>query len=259
MNWNQLFIGTTLIELLMRIVFLLIGAIIMFVIFPMFGALTRIMYCRERDGRGMDLAVNREDEIGLETKNKLRFFKYGRSYTFTGFMNRVKNIFFGKEGTAYTWSLSGFSGVAKYEEQEVEEKYKDGRGKEKTRKVKKMVNIGTENAKIELEFDTLWDAIKFKLGDAFLRPFPKDKRDILMEDKLLVTVGLEPGLTPEGYSPATEQDIENKAKRDMANVLATGVRNSLVGGFIDRVPWIGMGVALGIVGAIALGWIPVGA
>jgi len=28
---------------------------------------------------------------------------------------------------------------------------------------------------------------------------------------------------------------------------------------IDKVPWIGMGVAIGLVGAMALGWIPVNA
>ena len=228
MNWVQLFIGTTLIELLMRIVFLLFGGIIMYVIFPMFGALTRILYCRERDGRGVDLPVKFEDEIRLDTKNNMRFFKHGRSYSFVGAMNRVRNIFFAKEGTAYTAKLLGFDGDS---------------------------NIPVE---VDLEFPTVWDAVKFKLGDNFLRPFPRDKRDILMEDRFLVTVDLAPGLTPQGYKPATEQDIDEKGDRDMARLLGSAAKMALHGGVLDKVPWIGMGVALGIVGAIALGWIPVG-
>jgi len=228
MNLIQLFLGTGLVELLMRIMFLLLGAIFMFILFPMFGAATRILYCRERDGRGMDLAVKLEDEVRLDTKNNIRFFKHGRSYAFTGMMNRLKSVFFAKEGTAYTAKLLGFSGTQE------------------------------KPTRIELEFPTVWEAVRLKLGDNWIRAWPEDKKKLLQDEKFLVTVDLEPGLTPEGYKPATEQDIADKGKRDMAKLLGEAAKLALHGGVIDKIPWIGMGVALGLVGAMALGWIPVG-
>lgn len=227
MNLIHLFIGTNLIELLMRIIFLLLGSIFMYILFPLLGSATRILYCRERDGRGSDLAVKVEDEIRLDTANNLRFFKHGRSYAFTGMMNRLKSVFFAKEGTAYTAKLMGFSGTE------------------------------DEPTQVVLEFPTVWEAVKLKLGDAFLRPFPEEQKKLLQDDKFLVTVDLEPGLTPAGYDPATEQDIADKGKRDMAKLLGEAAKMALHGGLIDKVPWIGFGVAVGLVGAMALGWIPV--
>lgn len=228
MDLIRLFLGAGLVELLMRILFLLLGGIFMYVLFPMFGAATRILYCRERDGRGMDLAVKLEDEVRLDTKNNIRFFKHGRSYAFTGVMNRLKSVFFAKEGTAYTAKLLGFSGTEE------------------------------EPTRIELKFPTVWEAVRLKLGDDFLRPFPEEQRKLLQDEQFLVTVDLEPGLTPSGYEPATEQDIADKGNRDMAKLLGEAAKMALHGGVMDKIPWIGVGVALGIVGAMALGWIPVG-
>ena len=36
----------------------------------------------------------------------------------------------------------------------------------------------------------------FRSGDEFLRPFPEEQKKLLQDDKFLVTVDLEPGLTP---------------------------------------------------------------
>lgn len=228
MDLIRLFLGAGLVELLMRILFLLLGGIFMYILFPMFGAATRILYCRERDGRGEELAVKLEDEVRLDTKSNLRFFKHGRSYSFTGIMNRLKVLFFAKEGTAYTAQLLGFSGTEE------------------------------EPTRIELKYPTVWEAVRHKLGDDFLRPFPEEQKKLLQDEQFLVTVDLEPGLTPEGYKPATEQDIADKGNRDMARLLGEAAKMALHGSLIDKVPWIGVGVAIGLVGAMALGWIPVG-
>ena len=228
MDLIQMFFGNNYIDLLMRFVFLILGVIFMYVFFPMFGSTTRILYCRERDGRGLDLAVKEEDEIRLDTKNDIRFFKHGRSYAFEGSMKRLISMFFAKEGTAYTARLMGFSGTDE------------------------------EPTKIELEFPTVWEAVKHKLGDEWVKQWPEKQKKLLQDDKFLVTVDLEPGLTPEGFEPATEQDIADKGKRDMAKLLGEAARNALHGGMIDKIPWIGVGVAVGLVGAMALGWIPVG-
>jgi len=223
----------------------------MYILFPMFGAATRILYCRERDGRGSDLAVKLEDEIRLDTANNIRFFKHGRSYSFTGMMNRLKVIYFGKEGTAYTAKLMGFSGKPRLDNPDAPEEGAAEGGDAEEGAAKK------GPTQITLDFPTVWEAVKYKLGDEFLRPFPEEQKKLLQDEKFLVTVDLEPGLTPEGYVPATEQDIADKGKRDMARLLGEAAKMALHGGFIDKIPWIGFGVAIGIVGCMALGWIPV--
>ena len=253
MNLIQIFLGANLVELLMRMVFLLLGSIFMYILFPLFGSATRILYCRERDGRGTDLAVKLEDEVRLDTANNVRFFKHGRSYAFTGMMNRLKSVFFAKEGTAYTAKLEGFSGHPRSYEAAAKLVMATEAAKEAL-----VVAAEAGPIQIDIEFPTVWEAVKFKLGDDFLRPFPEDKKKLLQDDKFLVTVDLEPGLTPEGYKPATEQDIADKGKRDMAKLLGESAKMALHGGMIDKVPWIGMGIAVGLVGAMALGWIPVG-
>jgi len=182
MDVIQLFLGANLVELLMRIVFLLLGGIFMYVLFPLFGSATRILYCRERDGRGQDLAVVVEDEVRLDTRNNIRFFKHGRSYAFTGIMNRLKSVFFAKEGTAYTAKLMGFSGSPRLDNPNDSE---EGDPEEDDAK--------EGPTQIVLEFPTVWEAVRLKLGDDFLRPFPEEQKKILQDEKFLVTVDLEPG------------------------------------------------------------------
>ncbi|MHA1829053.1 MAG: hypothetical protein ACTSX6_10460 [Candidatus Heimdallarchaeaceae archaeon] len=193
----------------------------------------QVLYIRERDGRGEEYDISKEDAVSLETKTNppLRFFKYGRSYVFKvrSALGKVKTFarFFGKEGTAYTWRLLGFSGTK-------------------------------ENpVKINLEFPSLEDAVKFRWGEEFYNTVPEEMKRKLQEDKVLVTVDLEPGIVPAGYQPITESVILNKADEDMASLIARGVKGAIKFGALNYIPWIGTGIAIGLA-LVGLGLIKLG-
>jgi hypothetical protein len=177
------------------------------------GHRNQVLYCRERDGRGFELPIEKEDALSLQTEDPdLRFYKYGRSYEFLGKLGRSFTRFFGKEGTAYTWKLEGFD--------------KDAN--------KKMV-----------EFDTLEEAVKFRWGPKFYEAVPKKQKQLLRDDKVLLTVNLEEGVTPKGYEPVTEETITLKADEDMAGVLATGLQGLTKTSISQWIFILGAGVGAG--------------
>jgi len=106
-------------NIVMALLFVVVGMLVGIVFVRYFlKPKNQILYCRERDGRGVELNVQDEDAISLETSSSppLRFFKFGRSYEYLR-RGRSFTRFFGKEGTAYTWRLQGFSTVpSKFEE-----------------------------------------------------------------------------------------------------------------------------------------------
>jgi hypothetical protein len=153
----------------------------------------------------MELNIDAEDAVSLETKSNppLRFFKYGRSYEFYGRLGRTFTRFLGKEGTAYTWRLQGFTKIKT-----------DNPGKE-------------EMQKIDVTFPTLEDAVKYRWGQEFYATVPEERQMELRDDKILLTVNLEPGIVPEGYEPITETTVRKKANEDMAALIAKSVANRL--------------------------------
>ena len=208
--------------LLFVVIGILIGVVIVrYVLKPK----NQILYCRERDGRGMELNVDKEDAISLETATKppLRFFKWGRAYEFIK-RGRAFTRFFGKEGTAYSWRLFGFSG-------------KKG-----------------NPVKTTLEFPTLEDAVKHKWGKTFYWEVPEKRKAQLRDDKVLVTVNLEPGIVPEGYEPITESVIKKKAYEDMAELFARSARGAIKKTVLDWMPWLLAGAGIMAIGSKLLGW-----
>lgn len=223
----------------------------------------QILYCREKDGRGLELNVDKEDAISLETKSspELRFFKYGRSYEFRK-RGRAFTRFFGKEGTAYTWLLQGFKKVAtKFEDKPVEVPVlnKEGlvildeKGHPVFKKVKEKVPIEWEEQQAKIEFPTLEDAVKFRWGD-FYDTVPDPRKVELREDKILLTVNLEPGIVPEGYEPITERTIKKKANEDMAELMARSLKGVIKTTIMDWLPWLLAGAGIMAVGSKVLGW-----
>lgn len=217
-------------NIVMILIFVLVGILIGVLVHRHFmKPKNQVLYCRERDGRGLEFNINEEGPFALETATNpaLRFWKWGRSYDFFK-RGRAYSRFFGKEGTAYTWVLEGFHRVAT-----------------KFKKVKKLIKEGTEETdfvpetedvkapiewadkEITVEFPTLEDAIKATVGEKEYEIFPDKLKDKFREDKVLVTVGLEPGITPEGYTAITETIIEREGDKDMANLIAKGVKGSL--------------------------------
>ena len=92
-------------------IFFCVGVIVA-IIFLRYGMRPKnqILYLRERDGRGLELDLSKEDAISFTTKSNppLRFFKFGRSYEFRR-RGRAYTRFLGKEGTAYTCRTEGFT------------------------------------------------------------------------------------------------------------------------------------------------------
>lgn len=192
---------TNIFNVLILTIFLAIGVLVGFLLVRYgIGHRNQILYCRERDGRGFELPIDKEDAISLETEDpNLRFFKWGRAYEFLGRLGRTFTRFFGKEGTAYSWRLEGFD----------KDEDEDGNPVEK---------------KKTLEFPTLEEAVRFRWGPEFYHTVPEKQKEKLREDKVHLTVNLEPGITPEGYEPITEQTIKRKANEDMAQLLAGGLQ-----------------------------------
>lgn len=187
-------------------------------------AKNQILYCRERDGRGMEINVSEEDATSLITNSNpvMRFFKWGRSYTFEK-RGRSFTRFFGKEGTGYIWRLMGFSNTKKNPKE------------------------------IDLEFDTLEAAVIHKWGEKKYADVPENLQEKLRENKMLVTVGLEPGITPKGYVPITESVIRKKSREDAKELIARGLKDAVSRDLFERLAYIGSGAGLVLIGMLLLG------
>lgn len=164
----------------------------------------------------MDLNIAEEDHISLETNTKppLRFYKHGRSYELRK-RGRPYTRFFGKEGTAYTWLLEG---------------HKKLRGEKKRVKVK---------------FKTLGDLVKSIWGKEFFATVPEERREELAENNVLLTVDLEPGITPKGNEPITESVILNKADEDAAQLWASSIKGAINEPIIKTLMYLGCGAGVG--------------
>jgi len=216
----------SLIGIVRLLFFISIGSCIGILLSIYLKGKNRIMYFREKDGRGQELPVEVEDHISCDTRSKppLRIFKYGRSYEFiVGKLKRKITTHLVKEGTAYSWTLLGHSNPHD----------------------------------IDLEFDTLEDAVRAKWGKRFYKGVPENQKRKLRDNKLLVTVGLEKGSTPEGYEPISEVDINYKGEQDMANIFARGAKAAIQGTTVQNLAWMGFGAAIALGIALFFGFIPV--
>jgi len=224
----------------------------------------QILYCRERDGRGLELSVAKEDAVSLETNSKpeLRFFKYGRSYEFRR-RGRAFTRFFGKEGTAYSWLLQGFKKVAtKFKEvkeqvpvlNEKGQAILDEKGYPVFKEEKKKVPIEFEEQKVEIPFENLEEVVRSRWGDEFYSEVPEPRKAELRDDRVLLTVNLEPGIVPEGYEPITESVIKKKANEDMAELMAHSLRGAVKKTVLDWLPWLLAGAGIMAVGSKLMGW-----
>lgn len=247
--------------------FLVLGAVIGILLRP--SPKNQVLYFRERDGRGHEYNIETEDAISVETVTdpSLRFFKWGRAYSFKAptRLNKLKTVnrFLGKEGSGYTWKLYGFDRIpSKYKtvekllvDSEGVPVYAEGTGEQMM--IKEEVPIEWESKTVECEFPSLEDAVKFRWGKDFYNTVPVERQEQLQDDKILVTVGLEPGLTPQDYKPVDEQMRWKVAEAKSAEVYASKVREQLKTPVLNYIPWIGAGVAIALIIAILLGWIQI--
>lgn len=199
------------------LIFLLVGVIIGIILYRL---LTRpqnqIIYCRERDGRALELNIAKEDHVSLETNTKppLRFFKFGRSYELRK-RGRPYTRHFGKEGTAFTWILEGHTKIK-------------GKLKQVTKRFK---NLG--------------DMVKSVWGQEFFATVPEERREQLAENNVLLTVNLEPGITPKGYEPITESVILDKADEDAARLWSASIKGAIQEPLMKVLIYLGCGAGIG--------------
>jgi len=201
--------------------FILIGILIGLVFKP--KAKDQVMKISEKDHRYVDFDVSQENAFSIECESKKgypmqRFLKHAASYTGVvgRFLKRSRTRFLGKVGTAYTWRpLVDIKGVF----------------------------IGT-----------LGKALRGVWGDDFYFTVPEDKRKELEESKVNVTVELEPGMTPEGYKPASEEDFKQEQDRQAAETWWKGKKIAEKGTWMQWMFIFMAGMGAMAIGSKLLGW-----
>jgi len=218
----------------------------------------QVLYCRESEARGDQLKVKKEDALSLESKNDLRFYKHGKGFVFNikKGLRKIKKItmHFAKESTAYTWFLLG-SGIEPTKWELKTFNKRDSEGKIQVIKKKVPISYKPSLKNLTLEFPTAEDLVKFKLGEEDYKNIPLSRQQKLRDNKVLVTVGLEPGYIPEGFEPVSEEMIWDKANERVMDVYSRKIKETLRSGVIDKIPWIGFGVGVALVAGLLMGWI----
>jgi len=202
-----------------------------------------VLYCRERDRRGMKIKVSEETAKALVCRSKKgplkRFFKVAGSYVFNE-GGKMVTRFFGKEGTAYTYKLEGSKNPKT--------------GKPLTEKdVVQCSNCG-ETQEVELpvievgfagkKLGSLKEALVNLWGNAFYSEIPKEQRDTIEENKVLVTVDLEEGLTPPGFDPIMEEDIDIEMDREAAKIFGKGLGSTTKQQLYQGMLWMSLGALI---------------
>jgi hypothetical protein len=200
------------------------GLIIGYVASTYLATSRRVMFVRERDRRGVQYSIKKEDHIKVITKGNppLRIYKYRGAYEFVAGMGRKVTTFFAKEGTAYNMAL---------ESGDVEVKQDLSKGE----------NFG-EIAKI------IW-------GEEFYKSVPEDRRRMLETKAITMTVNIESGITPIGYAPITEQNISADGNENMAAAVAKGVTKGMGIPWINYIFSIGCGTGITFAICLLMGWI----
>ena len=203
----------------MLLLFVLIGILIGLIYRP--RAKNECMKLLPRDKRFIDFKISHEDAFGFDCEPvkgfpPQRFIKLRPGFTgkIGKFLKRSITRFIGKEGSAYTWK--------------------------------------TESGPVQ--FGTLGKALRGLWGDKVYNQIPEKRRTELEESKINVTLDLEEGLTPEKFTPVSEEDIKTEQDRKAAETWWEGKKMAEKGKWSE---WIFIFVAGAGAMAIAskfLGW-----
>jgi len=131
----------------------------------------------------------------IKTKDNYRFMRNSVAYTLKRGAKTVI-VWLAKRGTAYTWMPT-------------------------------QPKNGEDGKPIYQRVGTLWDGLNSALGEDELKDIPADTLKKLVESKIFVTVDLEEGTTPAGFSAMSEQDVNTEANNDMASLIGYRIRNAL--------------------------------
>jgi len=204
-----------------------------------------VLYCRERDRRGQRLSIDEETAVSVTCRSKKspdkKFFKWGPSYVFNE-GGKMVTRFIGKEGTAYTWKPRQPTSNPEDLDEFSDEKTKEfqcnhcGGLLELELPIVRMGGVGEK-------LGSLADALKIVWEDEFLKEIPKDQLKQIEESKIFVTVDLEPGLTPEGYEPVAEEDIQSEQDREASKIFGKGLGATTKQQLYQGMLWMALGVA----------------
>lgn len=219
----DIFVGffSNIFNIIMLLIFLLVGVIIGIVVRPRWGNM--VMKLLPRDHRFLDFDIDEETAVTIECKEKKgfpphRFIKLRPGFVGKSgrFIKRSVTRYLGKEGTAYTWQ--------------------------------------TEQNKFTEIPGGLPTALKGLWGKEFYEEMPPEQKQQLEENKLLVTVDLDDGLTPEGYASVAEEDIKREEDRKAAETLWEGKKKQekglLVNQILAGIAGFGVACALMLIGIL---------
>lgn len=203
-----------------------------------------VLYLRERDRRGKRFNITEETATSIICRSKKghskRFFKWGASYVFNE-GGKMITRFLGKEGTAYTYKPQSTAPTAN----------PDTAPSEMTEEVQclhcgetfewdlPVVKVGIIGEKL----GSLKDALVNVLGKKFFSEIPEKQQKLVDESKILVSVELESGLTPIGYSPISEEEIDAESDREAAKIFGKGLGATVKAQLYQGMLWMALGVA----------------
>jgi len=164
-----------------------------------------VLYFAEMEKTGLQLKVLSDSPRMLKTEKNMRFLRNRVAYNFK-VGKRTITRYLGKRGTAYTFSLEGG-------------------------KVKKIGSI--------------YDAVVLLWGQDKVDKIKTEELKLLKDSQIFITVDLEKGITPEGYHPMSESDINTEANISMANLIGKAIRDELASSdFIKVLGLLGAGGCL---------------
>lgn len=212
-------IFTNLIVDVMFGIFLLTGIIIGVLLRPRQGNI--VLHLNSDEHRYQELNIETETAVSVECKPRKgsiqkRFFKYAPGFTGMAgrLVKRMRTLYLGKEGTAYTWCME-------------------------------------QEKKIE---STLENTLRTMWGSKFYDLIPDEERDLVEKSKVGVTISLETGLTPEGFKQITEDNIKAEEDRQAAKTYWQGKKQELRGETIKMIMYLMAGAGIMAIASKVLGW-----
>lgn len=210
-------------NVVMVLIFLCVGIIVGVLLKPWFG--NQVIKLIPREHRFVDFDIEEETACSITCKQKKgmppqRFYKHQPGYTGIVGMVLKKPItrFFGKEGTAYTWSIG---------------------------------NNSEPKIKIPLS-----ETLKVILSEEFYNQIPPKQQEILSNSKVDVIVDVDEGLTPENHRSVSEEDIKREEDREAAKTFWKGKtvneRSQFISLLITGIAGFGIACALEILGILRI-------
>lgn len=169
---------------------LLFALFILFISFRTFQPSQEVLYFSEAERLCEPLIVTELTPKSIRTKGNKRFFRNAIAFNVKR-GRRIVTTWLAKRGTAYTFKPAGTP-----------------KGKAK-------------------KLGSIYEALESIWSKELLEKLAKEYRDPLMISDIFVTVELEAGFTPTGFTAATEEDVFTEANQNMAELVGSRIKEAL--------------------------------